>query len=263
MISNPENISSTTLNDRKKKYSFHYEHAPINEALIDIQVTVPERVTPEVLNSKYSLISDEYPKHDIIHLQQLGFHNQDGQKTTVTMDHGIAGYRYSSEDQCNVVQFRTDGFTFSRLKPYDCWESMKNDAMKLWGIYSKAVSPETITRIGTRYINILKLPIGADISEYLSAPPKVPENLPQKLGNFLTRIYIRDPLSEETHGFLTQALEKAQPDHAPIVLDIDVFVAKQFESTDDSIWQQLDELRYFKNMVFKESIKEKTEELFK
>jgi len=260
--STQENVNNSEIDDRRKKYSFHYNNAPINEALIDIQVAVTERATPDALNSKYALISDLYPKHDVIHLQQLGIHNQEGKPTSLTMNHGIAGYRYSSQDQCNVVQFRTDGFTFSRLKPYDSWESMKMEAEKLWNIYVEAVSPNTITRVGTRYINILKVPNGTDIGEYLSAPPQIPENLPQKIDNFLTRIHIRDPLSEETHGFLTQALEKIQQGHASIVLDIDVFVAKSFNPTENDFWEKLEELRHFKNMVFKESIGQKAEELF-
>jgi hypothetical protein len=38
----------------------HLPHAPIKEALIDIQVALAEKVTAEVLNSRYSQIADQY-----------------------------------------------------------------------------------------------------------------------------------------------------------------------------------------------------------
>ena len=236
-------------------------HAPIKEALIDIQVAFPEKVTVEALNSKYAQIADQYPKHETLQRGEFGLHNEDGQPTTVTIGHTIAGYRYSSEDGHRVAQFRVDGFTFSQLEPYNTWEEMKEEAARLWEVYVDAVSPDPITRVGTRYINILKLPLNTELKEYLEAPPTIPAGLNQALGSFLTRVDIHDP-TIEARGFLTQALEGVHDDYAPIVLDIDVFVTKEFDPREDNLWQCLEQLRDFKNTVFFESITDKAVELF-
>jgi uncharacterized protein (TIGR04255 family) len=239
----------------------HLPHAPIKEALIDIQVAFPEKITVEALNSKYARIADQYPKHETLQRGEFGLHNEDGQPTTVTIGHTIAGYRYSSEDGLRVAQFRVDGFTFSQLEPYNTWEEMKEEAVKLWEVYVDAVSPDPITRVGTRYINILKLPLNTELKEYLEAPPTIPAGLNQELGSFLTRVDIHDP-TIEARGFLTQALEGVHDDYAPIVLDIDVFVTKEFDPKGDEFWQYLEQLRDFKNTVFFESITDKAAELF-
>ncbi|VAW80468.1 hypothetical protein MNBD_GAMMA14-337 [hydrothermal vent metagenome] len=239
----------------------HLPHAPIKEALIDIQVAFPQKVTVEALNSRYAQIADRYPKHETLQRGEFGLHNEDGQPATVTIGHAVAGYRYSSEDGCRVAQFRVDGFTFSQLEPYNTWEEMRDEAARLWEVYVDAVSPDPITRVGTRYINVLKLPLPAELKEFLTAPPSIPPGLNQELGSFLTRIEIRDP-EIEALGFLTQALEGVHDDYAPIVLDIDVFVAKQFDPREDEFWGYLDKLRDFKNTVFFKSITEETVEIF-
>jgi uncharacterized protein (TIGR04255 family) len=239
----------------------HLPHAPIKEALIDIQVAFPEKVTVEALNSKYARIADQYPKHEALQRGEFGLHNEDSQPTTVTIGHTIAGYRYSSEDGHRVAQFRVDGFTFSQLEPYNNWKEMKEEATRLWEVYVDAVSPNPITRVGTRYINILKLPLNTELKEYLEAPPTIPAGLNQELGSFLTRVDLHDP-TIEARGFLTQALEGVHDDYAPIVLDIDVFVTKEFDPREDNLWQCLEQLRDFKNTVFFESITDKAVELF-
>ena len=81
----------------------HLLHAPIKEALIDIQVAFPKKVTVEALNSKYARIADQYPRHETLQRGEFGLHNEDGQPTTVTIGHTIAGYRYSSEDGDRVA----------------------------------------------------------------------------------------------------------------------------------------------------------------
>ena len=239
----------------------HLPNAPIKEALIDIQVALPEKVKIEALNSKYAQIAGQYPKQEILQRGEFGLHSDESHQSKVTTDHTVVGYRYTSGDGRRVVQFRVDGFTFSRLEPYGTWEDMKGEAVGLWKIYADSVSPNPVTRIATRYINLLKLPPNTELKEYLTAPPTIPEGLNQELSSFLTRVEIHEP-SIGAHGILTQALEGALEDHAPVVLDIDVFIARPFDTQDEEFWFYLDQLRDFKNTVFFESITEKAAELF-
>jgi len=239
----------------------HLPNAPIKEALIDIQVALPENIAMETLNSKYAQITDQYPKHETLQKGEFGLHRNEGHPTKLTIDHTVVGYRYTSEDERRIVQFRVDGFTFSQLEPYDSWEDMKKEAVRLWDIYANSISPNPITRIATRYVNLLKLPLDTELKDYLMAPPTIPEGLIQETSSFLTRIEIRDP-SIGAHGILTQALESVRESYVPIMLDIDVFIARQFDPRDSEFWHCLNQLRDFKNTVFFSSITEKTMELF-
>ena len=240
----------------------HLTHAPIKEALIDIQVALAQKVTAELLNSEYSQIATDYPKHETLQRGEFGLHRNERQPTKVTIGQSVVGYRYTSEDKRRVVQFRMDGFTFSRLEPYDTWEEMKAEAVRLWEVYAASVSPNPITRVATRYVNVLKLPTHVELNEYLTAPPTIPAGLNQELSSFLTRVEIRDP-SIKAQGILTQAFEGVHDGYAPIVLDIDVFMARPFDPQEGEFWSCLDQLRDFKNTVFFESITEKAMELFR
>ena len=54
----------------------HLPHAPIKEAMIDIQVALPEKVNTEALNSRYAQIADQYPKHETLQRGEFGFHSK-------------------------------------------------------------------------------------------------------------------------------------------------------------------------------------------
>ena len=239
----------------------HFPHAPIKEALIDIQTAFPGKITAETLNSKYAHIAQQYSQPETIQQDDVELLREDGRPSKVTVEHTVAGYRYRSKDSHHVVQFRTDGFTFSRLEPYDTWEQMKAEAAKLWDVYVDAVSPNLVTRVGTRYVNVLKLPLDAKLEVYLETPPKIPGGLNQEIGGFFTRINISDP-EIKAQGFLIQAMEGISGNHLPVFLDIDVFMIKQFELGTDDFWPCFEQLRALKNEVFLKSITEKAEELF-
>lgn len=44
------------------------------------------------------------------------------------------GFLLSSSDKLRIVQARLDGFTFSRLAPYETWERLRDEAKSAWRI---------------------------------------------------------------------------------------------------------------------------------
>src|SRR4029077_18354423 len=104
-------------------------------------------------------------------------------------DVGKIGYRFSAADGRQLVQFRLDGFTFSRLAPYTQWETVFEEASRLWRVYETAAPLEEVSRIAVRYINLLPLPASKvqDFSPFLTAPPPVPKDLNVLLRHFLSR----------------------------------------------------------------------------
>lgn len=240
----------------------HLRNAPIKEALIDLQVALPQDAGIELLDKCDKEISEGYRTKKPIKVGTFGVNWSEDQPLTTTMDHEILGYRYESDDKTQVVQVRTNGFTFSKLERYTTWEDMKAEARRLWTVYADATSPEVITRVATRYINVMRIPLPIrDFEEYLTAPPQVPNNLPQGINSYLTRIVLPEP-NLGAVGIITQALEKLEKESAPIVLDIDVFVGKHFDASSEEYWGCLEKLRTFKNQIFFGSITEKTGGLF-
>lgn len=232
--------------------------APIKEALIDIHVALPEKVGIERLNSGYLQISDRYPTSKTLHRGEfrIDVEGSSREHMAVASSNNI-GYRYISDDRQNIVQFRIDGFTFSQLEYYSSWEDLKQEAVRLWEVYSNSVSPSLIPRIATRYINLLKLPQDSDIEEYLAAPPKIPDGVDQNLSGFLTRIRIERP-SIGAKGIVTQGWDDKNYKDMTVLLDIEVYIEKEFDPRKGEFWNCFDQLREFKNDIFFNSITEKT-----
>lgn len=243
------------------KYT-HLENAPITEALIDIRVKMREDLTVEQLESIYNSISGQYPDKKVRHKWEGKFEFKKGELPVSLGTETIDGYIFTSTDQKQIFQARLDGFTFSRLKPYETWERLRDEAYRLWQKYREVVSPE-ITRVALRYINKMEFPLPIkDFSDYLTAAPIVPEGLPQGVSSFLTRVVIHEP-SIDAAAIITQALEQVvNPNLVPLILDIDVFKQKSEGISEKDAWDTLEKLRHFKNKIFFESITEKAKEIF-
>ena len=241
----------------------HLSKAPITEALIDIKVRLPIDVDINKLEPMGKIISNQYPKKQ----DRIRFEGRIDFKLGETPKHKdplslVDGFMYISSDEKYVVQTRLDGFTLSRLKPYETWERLRDEAQKLWKLYLETTSPEIIKRVALRYINRLELPPSMhDFSEYLASPPTVPKGLPQKLASFLNRFII--PFEDiDAFAIITQSFESIERDVVPIILDIDVFREGEFELNKGDAWELLEKFRNIKNDVFFESITEKTKELY-
>lgn len=175
------------------------------------------------------------------------------------------GVRLHSPDEKFVLQVRTNGFTLSRLEPYETWENLVAEARRLWTIYNGGLEPEAIIRVATRFINQLKLPMkpGERFQEYLTKPPDVPEELPQGVLGFMQRMVILHPELDARTNLIQLLQEGVTPaDHVPIILDIDVYKMVNLPPETEDAWNLLGELRIFKNAVFFASLTEKAVELF-
>lgn len=238
----------------------HLARAPIREAIIDVRVS--PNVEVSALRGLGERLKADFPVATEIRVRTFGFEATENRFRTSTVDQGAVGLRLVSEDNLYVVQCKADGLTLSRLAPYETWEAMSAKARELWTLYLVASRAERVTRLATRYINIMELPLPIpDFRDFLICPPEVPPQLPQEISSFFSRIVIPERKSQSA-AVLTQVLEGATEEKAPVVLDIDAFKDLDLAAASEDVWETLEALREFKNQLFFESITEKTAELF-
>ncbi len=240
-------------------------NAPITEALIDFRIKIKDGFDAGQIEALYDVISGQYPDKKARHRLQGRFEFKQGEKPVSLSAETVEGYIFTSADKKQVFQARIDGFTFNRLKPYDRWETLREEAQRLWHLFRDLISSE-IVRVGLRYINKFDIPLFPqplrDFNEYLTAAPIVPEGLPQGVSSFLTRVVIQNQ-EIDAAAIITQAFEQIiDPKFIPIILDIDAFKQKD-RIGEEEAWQALEDLRLFKNAIFFSSITERTKELFK
>jgi len=239
--------------------------APITEALIDIRVETPHDFKVEELKLLYPSIREQYPheKEFRRYQSQVNFKNEEVVSSNPSYEH--LGYVYTSSDKKQIVKVLLDGFSFSRLYPYETWADLHREAFRLWKLYEEVVSPKRITRVALRYINNFKIPSPIeDFNDYLVAAPIVPEKLPQAVNSYLTRIVIPDD-SIGASAIVTQAFEGCllpNSNSVSIILDIDVIKQLPDGITCDKVWDDIEKLRIFKNEIFFENTTEKLREFY-
>jgi uncharacterized protein (TIGR04255 family) len=188
----------------------------------------------------------------------------DGKKPQTTAESAQIGLRLHSHDEKYVAQCRLSGFTLSRLPPYEEWENLIRETKRVWAAYTERLAPKRVTRVATRFINNLQLPMdsGASYQKYLLKLVDVPDKAPQAVASFLQRFLLVD-VESDAHIILTLALDKTPPgERAPVILDIDAFKMTNLELPNQNIWDILDGLRELKNRCFFSTITEATAELY-
>lgn len=105
------------------------------------------------------------------------------------------------------------------------------ETKRIWSIYREKLRPLRVTRVATRFINNLRLPLehGESFQTYLRKFADVPDEAPQALTSFFQRFRLLD-IPSKAFVNLTLALESTPPSGpAPVILDVDAFIVKDLE----------------------------------
>jgi uncharacterized protein (TIGR04255 family) len=243
----------------------HLERAPITEAVIDLRIRREEPIPKVTYENLHKAIRTDYPKSNELHVSGFQFRITDPELSIKTLDHKALGYRYISKDKTYVAQFRDNGFTLSRLEPYQTWEILKDEAARLWDIYCNETDPEAITRIAVRYINRIVLQFVSpkiDLEDYFLMVPSVPPELPQATASMLTQLKLHD-LRTGAASSISISTQNIEGGALPVVFDIDVFKGGEFNISERTYWDALERLRELKNRIFFGCITDKTLELIR
>jgi len=243
----------------------HYEKAPITEALIDIRVELSVDLRFEDLRAIKRHISSDYPHEETRNLAEGII--QFGSAVQASAQQKPWGLVFRNDSKNQVLQVRLDGFTFSRLEPYETFESLRDEARRLWDIYRELMRPKKVTRVAVRYINQLNIPgITVEPADYLNTYPHVSDRLPPELRNFGPYL-LRLPMhQDDLKGILVinEAMTAPKiPDAISIVLDFDLYVENPPVTTEPELWSFFDRLRERKNTYFEACITDKTRELIR
>lgn len=238
------------------------DKAPITEALLDIKVKLPPEIDLARLSTFQDAIREHYPTRRERSSWEALFQIKPGEAPEAIPPRvRVDGYLFLSKDGRQIVQARLDGFTFNRLKPYDKWESFRDEATQHWKRYRQIAAPEVVSRVALRYINRLEIPLPMkDFREYILTTPEIAPKLPQGLAGFFMRLVIPDQKSNSV-AIVTQTMEDLQEQVLPLIFDIDVFREAAFDVNGDEMWKALEELRNYKNEIFFNSITPRTREL--
>lgn len=238
-----------------------YSHAPITEAIIDIQCIATQGVKglDKVNSDEVSYTSVE----KLFEAQGEMRWGPDANAVATASTEPI-GFLFRSTDGLHIYQARANGFTFSRLAEYPSWGEVSTEARRLWDKYRTIATPSSITRIALRYVNRLDLPLPLrDFSLYLRTSPQLSSDLPQGLSGYFMQLQLPMPNIQGT-CIINQTIiaPPVKPNTVPVVLDIDVFRTLDLPTNEAQLWEQLGQLRHEKNRIFEACITDEARRLF-
>lgn len=232
--------------------------------MIDLRVNYGRAISLAELKTFGTLVKRDYPlesNRDLIQ-GQLNFGATEPQ---VQSSKATIGYIFQTADRKQAVQARLDGFTVSRLPPYQSWEKLRDETKRLWVVFKQALQPAFITRVAVRYVNQINLPLqGGNLKfeDYLQTFPKMEVEEDVFLEEFFLRLVMPQ---NDLHAklILTEALLPPQNDRLGVILDIDLFRENVSIDADSmETWDVLEEFRHRKNRFFESSITDQTRKLF-
>ncbi|WP_392407426.1 TIGR04255 family protein [Chlorogloeopsis fritschii PCC 9212] len=253
-----------------------FPNPPITEAIFDITVNLRDSFNHEILLTFHEEVKESFPNIqkrmafqggielkldnlDEIHPQLLPISNKP------------EGYIFVSQDEKRVVQARLNGFTFSRLKPYESWESFYTEANQLWEKYAQLTSPVKVTRLALRYINQILIPATGtvELKNYIKTVPEISNDLSVIMEDYFMRIIVAHADYRPSKAIINQTIGQVTENEkgervVPLIFDIDVFQQVNLQHDDEEIKNIFElNLRSFRDEIFFKSITNQTKELFK
>lgn len=242
------------------------KHPPIIEAVLDIDCDFSSPVqVHQFQDAARKSLAKSYPKLRPIYIQDHRVEATPNKKLKYSVEGGIHGLQFLKDDEKQVVQFRTQGFSFNRLSPYSSLDDYLPQIKKAWLLYSKLASPVQVRLIRLRYINRIPLPLKngtVEIDEYILNGPRLADPDRLTLMGFLDQYAAMDKTTgHQVNSVLT--LQPIEGDKLPIIFDNGVTSAET-RSVDDWTWirSKILELRKLKNHIFCRTLTEKCLNLF-
>lgn len=244
----------------------HLNRAPIREAVLDVFVDGVE-VAARDLQAFGERVRADFPKERATHFVSGGF-AVNGAEATTSARVSELGYQYRSEDELDILQARTDGFSTNRLTPYLSGDHLFQLARHWWPAYVDVARPRAVRGVALRYINEFEVPCPDGVfdrdtvASYLPLiPPPVSVDLVSGIEGFVERTAYRTVNGDR--AVITTMSNQPKDGVIPFVLDIEVAHQAQWHVDSDEPWQTLGRLRQVKNQLFAASTSPKLRKEFR
>src|ERR1700738_1183517 len=164
---------------------------PIVEAVFDVDCDLPPGFDLAALETRSrAQFIDKYPKFRTQFLQEHMIEATGDAQPKISSRLAVQAFQFLHDDEKQLVQGRTQGFSFNRLAPYTSLDDYLPEIERTWRLYVDLVSPVQIRVIRLRYINRILVPMAAstvDLAEFLKISPRLPEEENLILSSFLSQ----------------------------------------------------------------------------
>lgn len=240
--------------------------APIAEAVLDIECDfAPGAALASLQGPARDAFRGRYPKWRMQLMQEFQFEATDQGSTHQPVQQAVRAFQFLTDDERQLVQVRSSGYSFNRLKPYTSLDDYLPEIKRTWGLYCGLASPIQVRKMQLRYINRIYLPMTAgrvQLDDFLKLGPKLPDEDNMTLVGFLNQYMA---VENETGHMATVVLttEAIRDGQLPLIFDNSVSANLAADPGDwEFLSATLTALRDLKNRVFVNTLSERCLNLF-
>ena len=241
-----------------------YPNPPVVEALGEV-IFASTNWDDTVPDQLFEGLKDEFPKRQERTFNEARVTVDDNNEATAEVVQLPTWDVFLTESEDQLIQVSEKHISFNQLKPYRPFREWEGRFFEALSMYRGLTFPQTIERMGIRYINRIEIP-GQRISmeDYFSIYPVLPEETSDFHGPFQVKCQI--PLTADDH-FLVMVFGSIQPDEADddrqnFLLDLHVQVLIGKDLDDEDIKNHIRIAHRNAVRAFEGSITEKLRALF-
>lgn len=247
--------------------ALHLSNAPIIEAIVDIDCDLPPGFClADHEEAARTLYRTEYPRFrpQFIAEHEIRHPLQDGAPPQVSARTGLQAFQFFSEDERQLVQVRSQGYSFNRLAPYSTLDDYLPEIERTWQCYRELTTPLQIRVVRLQFINRILLPAAGEnlnLDRFLRLAPRLPDEDLVFAGFLNHHVVIEKGTSNEATIILnSQPFENGR---LPIIFHIE---ARRQGPADSADWTWIQEtlgsLRTLKNRIFRNTLTDECLSLF-
>jgi uncharacterized protein (TIGR04255 family) len=227
-----------------------YDAPPVIEALIQFRYAEP--VSKAFQSKLLKRLKREYANE--LALQAVGANvNFEKQEAAFVAE---PQSRLSSLDEADVLIVHSTTLTWSRLAPYQGWDTFLERVRSDVQIAHEMTGLRKIVQLGVRYVNRIDVPINGPITryeDYLTINLSLPE-IWDGVSNYGWRFERKYPELVSLAIVQSAIIAPEIPNHAAFLLDIDIIRNQDIPTRIEDIFILLGKMRDLKNNIFELSI---------
>jgi uncharacterized protein (TIGR04255 family) len=242
--------------------SISYNKPPIIEAVIAIHFAAP--LAAKEIGAFSRKLKNAFPfSDDIVSIE----HTFNVRTKEHVPNIRKLGYKLSSADRTRLLMIQSLQFGVIQQAPYSGWDKFSQEARTYWNVLTKIVGHKPISRISTRYINRVDIPVGAagvvDLHKFFTLGLSLPQYAQDmSLQAFVINCSLINTIEKYTTVLQFSAVPSPLIDHLSFTIDIDVATIGVVEPRDNKLWELIGTLRKPKNELFEACITPETRKLF-
>ncbi|MBL8898579.1 MAG: TIGR04255 family protein [Planctomycetes bacterium] len=243
--------------------------APIVEAVLDLDCDLPadyrlaepqeEAKQPHaVIDRVARALAERYPKLRLRTSRGVTISELIRSEPKVPAHRALEAVQFVQADERQLVQWRSGGFSFNRLAPYEGLDQYLGEIERTWHLFVETAAPRFVRSVRLRTINRIRVPLingEPDLVGSFADAPELPAGGRLRRLDFFQQQHAIDPV----FGIgveLVLASQASEAHAVPVIFDsIVASPALELDPVDwASILEWIQRLRRLKNELFTQTL---------